>query len=132
MATTRPVHDGLFRTLDDGSIRLVGGFSPSSGRHHFPAQSTCPYTGAADIETVELSTEGTLWGWTAVTAPPPGYLGTVPFGFGVVELPEGIRVITRLEEPDPERLAFGAPMRLVPATLDGGDQPVVTYSFEPV
>ncbi len=131
MATARPVHDGLFRTLDDGSIRLVGGFSPTSGRHHFPVQSTCPYSGAADVEAVDLSTEGTLWGWTAVTAPPPGYLGTVPFGFGVVELPEGIRVITRLEEPDPARLAFGAPMRLVPATLDGGDEPVVTYSFAP-
>jgi uncharacterized OB-fold protein len=122
------VHDGLFRTLDDGSIRLLGGYSPTSGKHHFPVQSTCPYSGATDIETVELSAEGTLWGWTAVTAAPPGYLGEVPFGFGVVELPEGIRIITRVEEPDPSALEHGMAMRLVPATLDDD---VVTYSFAP-
>ncbi len=31
---------------------------------------------------------------------PPGYAGAVPYGFGVVELPEGLRVITRLADPD--------------------------------
>ena len=65
-----------------------------------------------------LSSEATLWAWTAVTAAPPGYAGPVPFGFGVVELMhEQLRVITRLTEPDPARLAFGQPMRLVAETL---------------
>jgi uncharacterized OB-fold protein len=59
-----------------------------------------------------LSTVGTLWGWTAVTVPPAGYEGELPYGFGVVELPEGIRLITRLTEPDPDRLAFGQAMEL--------------------
>ena len=36
-----------------------------------------------------------------MTAPPPGYQGEVPYGIGVVELPEGVRVITRLTESDP-------------------------------
>jgi uncharacterized protein len=131
-----PVHDGLF-VLDDGAPgggRLVGGYSPTSGRHHFPLLGTCPYSGAADVERVELSTEGTLWGWTAVTAAPPGYRGAVPYGFGVVELPaERLRVITRLTEPDPSRLRFGQPMRLrvVPLhTADDGST-VVTYAFAP-
>ncbi len=130
--TTRAVHDGLFDTRDDGSIALIGGYSPSSRKYHFPLLSTCPYTGAADIETVELSTHGTLWGWTAVTAPPPGYRGAIPYGFGVVELPaERLRVITRLTESDPTALRFGQPMRLVPDVLhqddDGVD--VITWAF---
>ena len=58
---------------------------------------------------MELSRQGTLWAWTAVTAPPPGYQGEVPFGIGVVELPEGVRVITRLTESDPGALAEGQP-----------------------
>ena len=60
----------------------------------------CPYTGAADVEPVEFSHAATLWGWTAVTAPPPGYEGDVPYGFGVVELVhEQLRLITRLTDP---------------------------------
>jgi len=132
-AVTRPVHDALFRLGADGEIRLLGGFSPSSGHHHFPLLPACPYTGAEDVEPVELSDHGTLWGWTAVTAAPPGYSGEIPFGFGVVELPEGLRVITRITESDPARLEFGMAMHLVVAPLhtdDDGTQ-VVTYAFAP-
>ena len=130
---TRAVHDGLFRLDADGSVRLLGGYSPSSGKHHFPVLPACPYTGADDVEPVELSNHGTLWGWTAVTAAPPGYDGVVPFGVGVVELPEGLRVITRITESDPARLEFGQPMRLVVAPLHTDDDgtEVVTYAFEP-
>jgi uncharacterized OB-fold protein len=128
----RAIADGLFELHDNGTIALIGGYSPSSDRHHFPRLDTCPYTGATDIETVTLSTDATLWLWTAVTAAPPGYTGPVPFGFGIVELDrEHLRVITRLTEPDPARLTIGQPMRLVAETLPGenGDA-VVTWAFE--
>jgi uncharacterized OB-fold protein len=131
--TARAITDGLFELHDDGTITLVGGYSPSSGRYHFPRLDSCPYTGAVDVETVELSREGTLSLWTAVTTAPPGYAGAVPFGFGVVELTrERLRVITRLTEADPARLTFGRAMRLVADTLPGADgAPVVTWAFEP-
>jgi uncharacterized OB-fold protein len=130
----RPVTDGLFRTAADGSIALVGGYSPTSTKYHFPRLPACPYTGADDVEEVELGRDATLWGWTAVTAPPPGYEGEVPYGFGVVELTnERLRVITRLTESDPAKLSYGQPMHLVADVLhtdaDGAD--VVTYAFAP-
>jgi uncharacterized OB-fold protein len=122
----RRVHDGLFN--DD---HLIGGRCAACGRHHFPAADVCPYCGADDVARVELSDSGTLWGWTAVTAAPPGFGGTVPFGFGVVELPEGLRVITRIEEADPSRLSFGMPVRfaLRPLHTDEDGNEVVTYTF---
>jgi len=131
----RNVTEGLFTTAADGTITLVGGYSPTSGKFHFPLLPACPYTGARDVEEVALGRDATLWGWTAVTAPPPGYEGEVPYGFGVVELThERLRVITRLTEPDPAKLEFGQPMRLVADVLhtddDGSD--VVTYAFAPV
>ena len=83
------------------------------------------------MEDVALSATGTLWGWTAVTAAPPGYRGEVPYGFGVVELPEGLRVITRLTEPDPDALQFGQEVRLaiVPLHDDDDGHTVVTWAF---
>ena len=134
MNERRPVTDGLFTTAADGSIALVGGYSPSSAKYHFPRLPACPYTGADDVETVELGRDATLWGWTAVTAAPPGYEGAVPYGFGVVELTnERLRVITRLTEPDPAKLSYGQPMHLVADVLhtDGDGTDVVTYAFAP-
>jgi uncharacterized OB-fold protein len=118
--------EGLFERHDDG-ITLIGGYSPTSGKYHFPLLDTCPYSGAADVERVRLSRSGTLWAWTAVTAAPPGYDGDVPYGFGIVELTEErLRVITRLRESDPQRLAFGQPMTLVADELPNG---LVAWAF---
>src|SRR5215211_608278 len=130
---TRPLTDGLFHQRSDGTIVLVGGYSPSSGRTHFLRLAACPYTGADDVEEVELPTDGTLWGWTAVTARPPGYDGALPFGLGIVELTDGLRVITRLTVAEPDTLAFGDPMHLVADVLQTDDDGtrVITYAFAP-
>jgi uncharacterized OB-fold protein len=128
------IEPGLFRLGDDGSLTLVGGFSPTSGLYHFPILDTCPYSGATDVEPRDLSRTGTLFGWTSVSVPPPGYLGQVPYGFGIVELPEGLRVIGRLTETDVAALRFGRPMRVVADVLHTGDDgtEVVTWAWEPV
>ena len=133
-AATRPVHESLFGVDPAGPPFLLGGECGACDRVQFPMASTCPACGSPEVAQVHLPTRGTLWGWTAVTAPPPGYLGTVPFGFGVVELDGGLRVITRIEEADPERLAFGMPMRLVVVELgsdSGADHTdvIMTYAF---
>jgi uncharacterized OB-fold protein len=120
-----PVHPGLF--TDDG---LIGGECGACGRRHFPAAATCPWCGSDDVTTVQLASEGTLWGWTAVTAPPPGYEGPVPYGFGVVSLPaDGLQVVTRLVEADPSALHEGDTMRFTVVTLTPG---TVTWAFAPV
>lgn len=114
---------------------LLGGYSPSSGMYHFPRQPLCPYTGADDVEDIELSRAATLWGWTAVTAPPPGYDGPIPYGFGVVELvDERLRVITRITESDPAKLNFGDSMTLVADTVGADDDGnrLAVWSFQPL
>jgi uncharacterized OB-fold protein len=127
------VRDGLFTVATDGSAHLLGGRCGSCGEHHFPSTASCPYCSAEDVTEAALSSRGTLSSWTAVTASPPGYRGEVPFGFGVVELPERIRVITRITEADPARLRRGQVMRLeiVPLHNDEDGRPVVTYAFGP-
>ena len=126
------VRSGLF--TDGPNPALLGSRCTACGAHHFPRHDTCPYCSAEDPEPTELSGHGTLWAWTAVTAAPPGYLGDVPYGLGVVELPEGVRVITRLTESDPGALAEGRPMelRIVPLHRDEDGNDVVTYAFAPV
>jgi uncharacterized OB-fold protein len=132
-AVRRPVAADLFEIDADGGLTLLGGYSPSSGLQHFPRFALCPYTGADDVEPARLADRGTLWAWTAVTTAPPGYTGTVPFGFGVVELTGGLRVVTRITETDPSALGFGAPMRLVSDVVgvDDDGTEVVAWAFAP-
>ena len=130
-APTRPVREGLFAEATAGHpAHLLGIRCGRCGKPHFPRQPTCPYCGSDEVDDIDLSSRGRLWAWTAVTAAPPGYRGLVPFGFGVVDLPEGVRVITRLTESDPSRLALGDAMELVIAPLHDDDgTTVVTYAF---
>ena len=121
------VREGLFR--DGEPPALLASRCTNCGNVLFPRVDACTYCSAEDPEPVELAQPGTLWAWTAVTAPPPGYEGEVPFGVGVVELPEGVRVIGRLTESDPGALAAGEPMELRIVTLHDD---VVTYAFAPV
>lgn len=124
-----PVHQGLFR---DG--RLLGARCSDCRRWHFPADADCPYCSGEGCEILPLSDLATLWLFTAVRTRPPGYEGEVPFGFGVVELPEGLRLIARLTEADPTRLRLGQAMRLVivPLHVDDQGRQVMTYAYTPV
>ena len=132
-ATSVPVNAGLFELAPDGTGNLLGGFCGACGRVHFPPTANCPYCSADGCQVRPLSSDGTLCLFTSVVNRPPGYAGEVPFGFGVVELPEGLRIIARLTETDPDRLAFGMPVRLmfVPLHVDADGRQVITYAFAP-
>lgn len=131
MTAPAPVRAGLFTDADPP--HLLGGRCGACGQHHFPLHDVCPYCASEGTEAIELSATGRLWAWTAVTHPPPGYKGQVPYGFGVVELPEGLRVVTRLTEADPGRLHADQPMHMVidPLHIDDEGRPVVVYAFAP-
>ena len=124
---------GLFELGADGTGQLLGGHCGACGRIHFPAGADCPYCSAEGCTTRALSDRGTLSLFTTVLNRPPGYTGDVPFGFGVVELPEGVRLIARLTETDSSQLDFGMPVHLtfVPLHVDDEGRQVMTYAFAP-
>jgi uncharacterized OB-fold protein len=130
-----PIHPGLF-TLpgDPRGAHLLAGRCGGCGGLHFPAAETCPYCGGRSCATAAIGARGTLALYTVVNARPPGYRGPVPYGFGVVDLEDGMRVITRLGESRVERLRVGMPVALEVAPLftnDDGDQ-VLSFAYTPV
>ena len=125
--------EGLLTTIDDASAaRLLGGRCPHCARFNFPAQDLCPYCSNDGCEAVPLSAHGAVEVCTTVINRPPGYEGAVPFGFGVVELPEGLRIISRIRSP--EHVRPGVPVRLVLDSLctDAEGREVMTYAFETI
>ncbi len=126
----RPIDPAVLRVDEDG-VTLLGGWSATSGLRHFPPSPVCPFTGADDIEPVDLPRTGTVWLHTTVSIAPPGYTGPVPYGLGIVEL-DGepmLRVVSRLRGDD---IATGTRVRLDGAVLPGPDgEPAVTWVFHP-
>jgi uncharacterized OB-fold protein len=128
----RPITPGLFTTTADGP-RLVAARCAACARLQFPATSSCPYCGHDACAEALVGPQATLFLFTTIASRPPGYRGPVPYGFGVVELADGLRVITRLADADPTAWRVGLPMRLVVAPLfdDDDGTPVLSYAFAP-
>ena len=131
MAVPRLIAPGLF--TDGVAPRLLAARCPACTKLHFPATESCPYCSHFGCEPVEVGPTGSLYLFTVITNAPPGYRGPLPYGFGVVELPEGLRVVTCLTEHDLSRLRPGLAMRLVvePLYVDAEGAPVLSYAFSP-
>lgn len=122
-------------------FRLVGGACSECAATVFPVQELCPRCSRPAVEPVDLPRRGTLVAWTTQGfLPGPPYLGDetaksfVPFGVGLVQLGDVIRVEGRLTENVPEKLTFGMQVELttVPLGTDGDGNDVLTFAFRPV
>ena len=125
------IEPGLFTQPPDA--RLVAGRCDACRESHFPASDVCPYCGGGPVATIAVGATGTLYLSTVVNARPPGYLGPVPYGLGLVDLPEGLRVVSRLVASDLESLRSGIAVRLVVAPLyddDDGNE-VLSWAYAP-
>jgi uncharacterized OB-fold protein len=133
-----PVIEGLF-TLDPEEPRLIGSKCTSCGTYYFPQTISCsnPDCNEKKVEQAFLSRRGKLWSFTVQYYPPPPPFKAqepfVPYGIGVVELPEEIRVAGMLTESDPEKLKIGMEMELLLDKLYEEDgEEWVTWKFRPV
>jgi uncharacterized OB-fold protein len=97
--------------------------SPGSGRHVFYPRVAEPGTGATDLEWVEASGLGTVYATTVVRQRPPA----ADYNLVLVELDEGVRMMSRVEGVKPEAVRIG--MR-VQARVVASPEPLVV--FDPV
>jgi uncharacterized OB-fold protein len=127
-------------TWPDDEPQLIGSRCGDCGATKFPVQQRCPKCSRDDMSEVLLPRRGTLVGWTTQGFPPGApYKGPVgkdfmPFGVGLVQLDDVIRVEGRLTENDPAKLEFGMAVELtmIPFTTDAEGNEIVTFAFQPV
>ena len=121
--------------------QLIGGRCPDCGAVTFPLYPSCPRCGGLGMERHLLPRRGTLWTWTTQEfLPKEPYAGGEtletfqPYGVGLVQLGDEVRVEGRLTEADPAKLDFGMEVELVvvPFRVDEDGTEVVTYAFQPI
>jgi uncharacterized OB-fold protein len=127
-------------TWPDDDPQLIGSRCDDCGATTFPAQSRCPRCSRATMSEVLLPRRGTLVSWTTQGFPPvlpyagdPTGASFEPFGVGLVQLDDVVRVESRLTESDPAELRFGMDVELVtvPFYVDEDGDEVVTFAFAP-
>jgi uncharacterized OB-fold protein len=124
-----PVGEGLIAFEPEPSLQ--GGACAECGARCFPIRSACPSCQGRRVEPVAVSRIGNVYTFTVVHAKPPGYEGPVPYGLGVVELPQdGIRITTTLTADDLEQLAVGDEVEFELLALgDGEGEGAVSFAY---
>ena len=118
--------------------QLLGGQCKDCDAITFPMQSRCPRCGTESMAELPLPRRGTLVSWTTQEFPPSfdyrGGASFEPFGVGLVQLDDVVRVESRLTECDPRKLGFGmeVELRIVPFYVDKDGNEVITFAFAPV
>jgi uncharacterized OB-fold protein len=134
-----PIKDDLFTTsLSLGEqVRLMGSKCKDCGEISLGKRQACSNCGGSNMEEAPLSRKGKLWTYTVIRHRPPGdYKGPdpfIPFGLGLVELPEGIRVMSPIQ-CDLERMKVGMEleMEVFPLYTDENQNEVMAFRFRPV
>jgi len=97
----------------------------------------CQCCQSENLESITLGRTGKLYSYTVVRHRPPGnYKGPEPFepyAVGLVELPEGVRILSPLIDCHFDELKIGMNLELVIEKLyeDEEGRNVLTYKFRP-
>lgn len=129
-----PIKKGLWNDEPGVGMRLLGSRCAACGELFFPRKNVgrCTHCQAAALEAIELGPFGRIESFTAALQPPAGgfYRGPVPYCYGLVDLDEGLRVVSRLAG-DYADLRRGMRVRLVSEDLcvDEQGRRVQAFSF---
>lgn len=128
----KPIAEGLFTipSSQEEKPHLIGTKCRSCGTFFFPREICCNACFSEDMEDVLLSNRGKLYSFTIVRQRPMAYTGPLPYAIGLVDLPEGTRVMSLLAG-DFERFKLDMDVEMILEPISEGDD-VVVYKFRPV
>jgi uncharacterized OB-fold protein len=130
----RPVRSSLLvgDMAEPESLKIAGSRCRECGEATLGMNSLCPNCGSATVEPLAFAQDGVVWTFTVVRYKPPGdYRGPdpfVPFALGLVELPEGLRILAPIGGPV-DAVRIGMLVRFRPIVRDDD---VVQFNYVPL
>jgi uncharacterized OB-fold protein len=83
------------------------------GWRHVP-RAMCPSCGSMEWTWEKSSGRGQIFTWTTTVLPlHPGFKGATPYASVVVEMEEGVRIVTEVVDCKPDSLTFDEPVTVV-------------------
>ena len=84
------------------------------GRFHFYPRALCPWCWSTNLEWVKSKGRGKLYSYVINHRPAPGFEGDGPYVIAMVELDEGVRLMTNIVgvDPIPDKLPIDMPVEV--------------------
>lgn len=102
--------------LDQGKVMATE--CKQCGRKYFPPRADCPYCLSSEMEWIEIKGKGKLLTFTTVNYGPSGFEDLAPYNLGIVEFPEGVRVMAKIRKKvEAGDIKIGMELRVVPVVL---------------
>ena len=112
-AFTRPFWDAL------GEGRLITTACRGCGRLSFPPKPVCRECWSDAVDWRALQPSGVLYSFTRVHVVPRAFVSDALYDIGIVDLPNGVRLMCRLLDVGPDT-QVGSAVRMVSAIYDDG------------
>lgn len=94
-------------------------FCKACSKHIFYPRIACPHCGSADVEWVNASGKGTIYSYTVVESnAPSAFVADIPYVVAIVELKEGVRMLSNIVGCDPSTVRCDMPVEVVFEKLD--------------
>jgi uncharacterized OB-fold protein len=79
----------------------------------FYPRSLCPHCMSDRIEWIAASGKGTIYSYTVVHQSPAAFADIVPYVVALINLAEGVRLMSRVVDSAPADVKIGAPVEVV-------------------
>ena len=108
---SRPYWEGLAQ----GELRIQR--CDACSRYVFYPRAICPHCSAEKLSWITATGQGTIYSYTVAHQAFGPYADEVPFVVAIVELEEGVRMMTRIVDTPPEQVRIGAAVHVTFATI---------------
>jgi len=115
--------------------RLIGTKCKKCGKIYYPPRKVCRFCGSKDLEEDKLSERGKVVTFTVVRSPPIGYEKYAPYAVGIIELENGVRVMSQIVDCKLEDIAIGMEVEATfRRVTEDGESGIIAYGikFRPV
>jgi hypothetical protein len=113
--------------------RLEAGKCKKCGYIAFPPRLVCPKCRNREFEIVRLKDEGKIVSYTIIRVPPEQFSDQAPYAMGIIELNDGVKILTQIVDCEFEELAIGKKVKIEFRKIrNEGEAGIICYGYKAV
>jgi uncharacterized OB-fold protein len=111
--------------------RFEGAKCKGCGKVYFPPRLICPECQSKEFENIQLKKDGKVLTYTIIRVPPSQFVDQAPYAMGVVELADGVKLLTQIADCDLEKIDIGMKVRVEFRKIyDEGHAGIICYGYK--